>query len=82
MASKFYEDLLCRLIKNAMDLFELLFEAEKFKLDFSCAVDFSHKKYLLQKEVILQLLKVKEGPEKRRLEKLLDTTNKFLEFKS
>ena len=81
MASKFYEHLLCKLIKNGMDLFEVLFEAGKLKLDLGCAVDFSHKKYLLQKKVILQLLKVKEGSEKRRLEKVLETTNKFLKLK-
>jgi hypothetical protein len=64
-APQYYEDLLWKLIRNRIDLFEVLNEGEKFRIDFSSASDFSTKKYLLQKAIILELIKVTNGPEKR-----------------
>ena len=80
-APQYYEDLLWKLIRNRIDLFEVLNEGEKFRIDFSSASDFSTKKYLLQKAIILELIKVTNGPEKRRHEVMLVSTEKMLKLR-
>ena len=75
----YFDELLLKLIRNSIDLFDVIGISDKLKLDLSTASDFSGKKLLLQRRLILDLLKVKEVADERlRLEKILETVNSDL----
>ena len=72
--------LLSKLSKNHLDRFELLTACRRFKIDIEQAGSFSREKYLLQRVVLLELLKDKELGEDQLFcyQELLTQTNNFL----
>ena len=78
MSIEFYENLLLRVSRNQVDNFEVTAEGRKLGIDFSTFDDFSDRKYLLQRAIILEILKVEELSEK--YSKLLEESNKLYLF--
>ena len=72
--------LLSKLTKNHLDRFELLTECRRFKIDVEQAGSFSKEKHLLQRVVLLELIKNRELREEQLLcyQALLTETNNFL----
>ena len=70
------------LLQNKLDTFEVLSECQKLKIEIVEYMDFSCQKYLLQKSLILEILKINDLEDKDYYEKLLESTIKFLRWKA
>ena len=81
---EYLENLCRKLIRNEVDHFDLLAEGNKFKLDFSRADEFSHKKYLLKHAVLSEILKNQylNESDRKKYEEMIETTSKFLKLQS
>ena len=71
-----------KLLLNQLDTFEVLSECQKFRLELSDSMDFSCQKYLLQKFLLMEILKNKNIVERSYYENLLESTVKFLKWKA
>ena len=49
-----------KLLQNKLDTFEVLSECQKLKIEIVEYMDFSCQKYLLQKSLILEILKIND----------------------
>jgi hypothetical protein len=71
-----------KLLQNKLDNFEVLSECQKLNINIVEYMDFSCQKYLLQKSLLLEILKIKDLEDKNYYEKLLESTIKFLRWKA
>ena len=75
------KEVLSSLLKNELNIFQVAHECEKRKLKIGMEMDFSSKKYVLQKYLLEELLKDDSFLDKDFYARLLASTNEFLKLK-
>ena len=76
------EDKLNRLLDDKFDTFEVLSECRKLKVNVDFPVDYTCQKHLLQRSLLIEILKNDlEKHKKNSYEKLLESTQNFLKWK-